>query len=234
MYLYETHCHTAPVSKCARATVRQTLEFYKSQGYRGVFITNHFIDGNVNADKNADYKELLDFYFGDYKEGKTLEKEIGIDVFLGVESSYRGTDFLIYGLPLEWWYAHPEIMEMPKSVQLEFMREEGALVIQAHPFREAKYIDHIRLFPRVVDGVEIFNSGRTDFENNMAKIYADCYGLAYFSGTDNHAAGLAARLGGIRSTRVIRSESQLRELLLDGKIKPIVNREVQNNPLYGG
>ena len=103
MYLYETHCHTSPVSKCARATVRQTLEFYKSQGYRGVFITNHFIDGNVNADKNAMYKELLDFYFSDYKEGKMLEKEIGIDVFLGVETSYRGTDFLIYGLSVDWW-----------------------------------------------------------------------------------------------------------------------------------
>ena len=234
MYLYETHCHTAPVSKCARATVRQTLEFYKSQGYRGVFITNHFIDGNVNADKNATYKELLDFYFSDYKEGKMLEKEIGIDVFLGVETSYRGTDFLIYGLSVDWWYAHPEIMEMKKSEQLAFMREEGALVIHAHPFREAKYIDHIRLFPRAVDGVEIFNACRTDFENEMAKRYADNYGLLYFGGTDNHVAGLIARLGGIRTTRVIRSESQLRELLLDGRVKPIVSREVQNNPVCGG
>ena len=32
----------------------------------------------------------------------------------------------------------------------------------------------------------------------------------------------------------VMSESQLRELLFDGKIKPIVNREVQNNPLCGG
>ena len=233
MYLYETHCHTSPVSKCARATVRQTLEFYKSQGYRGVFITNHFIDGNVNADKNADYKDLLDFYFSDYNEGKALEKEIGIDVFLGVETSYRGTDFLIYGLDREWWYAHPEIMEMTKAQQLEFMREQGALVIHAHPFREAKYIDHIRLFPRVVDGVEIFNAGRTDFENEMARIYAKCYGFARFSGTDNHSAGLVARLGGIGTKRVIRSESQLRELLLDGKVKPIVNREVRKDPTCG-
>ena len=43
MYRYETHLHTAPVSKCAHASVRENLEFYKSLGYAGVFITNHFI-----------------------------------------------------------------------------------------------------------------------------------------------------------------------------------------------
>ena len=42
MYKYETHLHTSPVSVCARVEVRETLEFYKSLGYDGVFITNHF------------------------------------------------------------------------------------------------------------------------------------------------------------------------------------------------
>ena len=32
MYKYETHLHTAPVSRCARAGVRETLEFYKELG----------------------------------------------------------------------------------------------------------------------------------------------------------------------------------------------------------
>ena len=234
MYKYDTHLHTFPVSACAKKSVRENIEFYKKLGYDGIFITNHFIDGNVSVDRNAPYDEKINFYFSAYEEALEIGKEIGLRIFCGIEMSYKGTDFLVFGLDKEWWLAHPEIAELKKSAQLPLLMEHGALIFQAHPFREAKYIDHIRLFPRVVDGVEIFNSGRTDFENNMAKIYADCYGLAYFSGTDNHAAGLAARLGGIRSTRVIRSESQLRELLLDGKIKPIVNREVQNNPLYGG
>ena len=43
-FLYETHLHTSPVSKCASASVKDSLEFYKSIGYDGVFITNHFID----------------------------------------------------------------------------------------------------------------------------------------------------------------------------------------------
>lgn len=49
MYRYETHFHTNPVSKCAGATVEDSLRFYKSIGYDGVFITNHFIDGNANS-----------------------------------------------------------------------------------------------------------------------------------------------------------------------------------------
>ena len=32
-YLYETHLHTSPVSKCAKASVRETLAFYKGLLY---------------------------------------------------------------------------------------------------------------------------------------------------------------------------------------------------------
>ena len=93
-FLYETHLHTYPVSKCAKASVRENLEFYKSLGYEGVFITNHFIDGNINIDKSLPYEQLVEFYFSDYEEGVRIGKEIGISVFLGIESSYSGTDFL--------------------------------------------------------------------------------------------------------------------------------------------
>ena len=90
--------HTLPVSKCARQSVRQNLEFYASLGYDGIFITNHFLDGNINIDKELPYEEKIEFYFSDYYEALSLSKEIGIKVFLGVEISYRGTDFLIFGL----------------------------------------------------------------------------------------------------------------------------------------
>ena len=48
MYLYETHLHTSPVSACGKASVRETLEYYKSAGYAGVFMTEHFIDSNFD------------------------------------------------------------------------------------------------------------------------------------------------------------------------------------------
>ena len=98
----------------------------------------------------------------------------------------RGTDFLIYGLDKEWYKAHPEILEMKKTEELPFMMEAGAFVIQAHPYREAHYIDHIRLFPRSVHGVEVINSNQAWESNEMADLYAEKYGFLKTAGSDNH------------------------------------------------
>ena len=220
MYLYETHLHTAPVSKCAKVGVRENLEFYKEAGYAGVFITNHFIDGNINIDKTLPYEQLIEYYCSDYEEAVKLGKDIGISVFFGIESSYKGTDFLIYGLDKAWLLQHPEIRDMKKSELLRLYMDEGALVIQAHPFREASYIDHIRLYPRCVHGVEIFNACRSDFDNDLAKHYADAYGLLHFAGTDNHRGGERAVYGGMETEVPIENEAHFVQLVLNKQATP--------------
>lgn len=197
MYKYETHLHTFPVSRCGKADVEESLDFYKKLGYDGVFITNHFLDGNINIEKEKSYEEKIEFYFSDYEKGIEIGKALGIKVFCGQEITYKGTDFLIYGLDKNWYLAHPEIMEMKKTDELKFMMESGALVIQAHPFREASYINHIRLFPRSVHGIETVNACRTELENEMAKIYAENYGLLEFAGTDNHIGANQKKLAGL-------------------------------------
>ena len=227
MYLYETHLHTSPVSKCAKASVRETLEFYKSFGYEGVFITNHFIDGNISADKGTSYEELIEYYFSDYEEGVRISEEIGISVFCGIETSYGGTDFLVYGLDKAWYLAHTEIKDMTKSEQLKFFMENGALVIQAHPFREARYIDHIRLFPRCIQGVEVYNASRSDFENELVRQYAKNYELIEFAGSDNHIAGRMKKFGGMQSETPIVDEKDFACRVLNGEITMFKNEVAQ-------
>ncbi len=95
---------------------------------------------------------------------------------------------------------------MKKSDELLFMIKNGALVIQAHPYREASYIDHIRLYPRCVHGVEVINACRTELENKMAKIYAENYNLIEFAGTDNHRAKEQEKLAGMSSDKPILDE----------------------------
>ena len=197
MYRYETHLHTFPVSKCARAGVEESLQFYKGIGYDGVFITNHFIDSNINIDRAAPYEEKIRFYFSDCEEGVRVGREIGLKVFCGVELSCGGTDFLVYGLDKQWYLDHPEIETMKKSEELPLLMQSGALVIQAHPFRQAAYIDHIRLFPSCVHGVEVINACRTDEDNRMAELYAEHYGLLKFAGSDNHVAGALKKRAGM-------------------------------------
>ncbi len=224
-YLYETHLHTYPVSKCAKATVRENLEAYKKFGYDGVFITNHFLDGNINIDRALPYEERIRFYFSDYEEAVRIGREVGIDVFCGVETSYKGTDFLVYGLDCEWFLNHPEIEEMKYSELLAYLAKAGALIIQAHPFREAAYIDHIRLFPRHVYGVETYNACRTPFENDMAELYAKHYHLPAFSGTDNHYAGKQQRLGGMKSVTPIKDEKDFISRYTNGELLLIKNED---------
>ncbi|MBP3369437.1 MAG: histidinol phosphatase [Clostridia bacterium] len=219
MFKYETHLHTHPVSKCARVGVREVLEYYKSLGFEGIFLTNHFLDGNINIERERPYEERINFYFSDYEEACALADEIGIKVFLGVEISYAGTDFLIYGLDKAWYLEHPEIMQMSKKQELAFLMEQGALVIQAHPFRESGHIDHIRLFPRSVHGVEIINACRNDFENEMARHYADSYGLLYFAGTDNHVGAAKKSIAGMQTETPITSELDFVERVKNGEAK---------------
>ncbi len=219
MYKYETHMHTFPVSRCARASVEESVAYYKELGYDGVFITNHFLDGNINVDRSLSYEEQIKYYFSDYEQAVEIGKKLGIKVFCGVEISYLGTDFLVYGLDKDWFLAHPEILEMKKSQELAFLMENGALVIQAHPYREASYIDHIRLFPRHVHGVEVLNVWRTEEENRMAEIYADYYGLIKFAGSDNHSAANQRKLAGICCETPIRDVADFIQKVKSGEAK---------------
>lgn len=216
--------HTSPVSKCARATVRESLAFYKELGYAGVFITNHFLDGNISCDKSLPYEEQIEFYFSDYEEGVRIGREIGLSVLLGVECSYGGTDFLIYGLDKAWFLAHPENLTLRTPERLTQMAEAGALVIQAHPFREAGYIECIRLFPRNVHGVEIYNAAQRDreFRDGMAALYAEKYCLLPFAGSDNHSAGGQSLLGGMMSDEPIVDEADFVESVKRGVMTPFL------------
>jgi predicted metal-dependent phosphoesterase TrpH len=111
---------------------------------------------------------------------------------------------------------------MKKSELLTLLSENGALVIHAHPFREAQYIDHIRLFPRHVHGVEVYNACRNDFENGVAELYAKQYGLPRFAGSDNHVAGKRPMLGGMCSTEPISDELDFVRRYKNGELETFV------------
>ncbi len=219
MYRYETHFHTYPVSGCGQVRVPKALDFYKRMGYDGVFLTNHFLDGCINIPKETPYEEKIEFYFSDYELALKIGNEIGLRVFHGQEFSYQGTDFLVYGLEKEWYLQHPEMMEMKKSRQLPFLIEHGAFVVQAHPFRECSYIDHIRLFPRCVHAVEIINATVSDEANQMAKLYAEHYCLLTLAGSDNHKGSKQRKLAGIECEEPILNVADFIGKVKTGKTK---------------
>ncbi len=223
MYLYETHLHTSPVSRCARASVRETVEFYKAQGYEGIFITNHYI--GAHREEFPDYESRIQFLFSDYEQAVNIGNECGLSVLFGVEMFYKGADFLVYGLDKAWWLAHPENEDMGIRDRLNFLTENGALIIHAHPYREDFYIDYIRLFPRHVHGVETYNANRKPLENELAALFAEKYGLIPFAGSDNHIAGKQTLLGGMQTATPIKDEKDFIKRVKSGEAIPFT-REI--------
>ncbi len=188
MYKYETHVHTSETSACASATGAAQAKFYKSKGYQGIIVTDHFFNGNATIPQELSWEEKVMLFCRGYENAKKCGDEIGLDVFFGWEYSYRGADFLTYGLDKQWLLENPIVMDMDVNSYCDFVRDNGGLIIHAHPFREAGYIPMIHLLPRKCDGVEIVNSNRTEFENRMAALYAENYDLLPFAGSDNHSA----------------------------------------------
>ena len=111
----------------------------------------------------------------------------------------------------------------------DVLMDAGALVIQAHPSREAHYIDHIRLFPRSVHGVEIINSGQDWGANELTAEYAKHYHLLQTAGSDNHfGSGVFAKfrekgyrpeIAGMRTETEICSVRDFTEQVRGGSMK---------------
>ena len=223
MYKYEMHCHTAESSKCGVATGAEMADFYKSMGYSGLVISDHFFNGNCAVPSNLPWSERVELFFAGYEAAKKRGDEIGLSVFFAWENSYSGTDFIVYGLGKEWLLAHEYCDLLPAKKHIEIARNSGGFVVQAHPFRERGYIEMIRLMPRDVDAVEAINAANADIANEMAEIYADKYGLIKTCGTDNHH-GKGAKLTALELDFEAKSIEELIDAIKQNKHKnSIVN-----------
>lgn len=186
MYLYEMHTHTCEVSKCGTAGAAEQIRVYKNHGFSGVCITDHFLNGNTTVPAKADWKARVELFCRGWELACEEGDKLGIDVFFGWEYSYLGADFLTYGLDKSWLLENPDCVMWGLLQYCDEVHAAGGTIVHAHPFREAPYIEMLRLVPRHVDAVEALNANRTDFENSVAKQYAENYGLPLCAGTDNH------------------------------------------------
>lgn len=227
MYVYETHCHTNIVSRCSRFDPKDIVEFYVKNGYAGVFITDHFLNGNcVDAlrDTSISYKDRIKGLCEGYKTVKRLAGD-RLQVFFGFEYSYDGTDILVYGWDEERLSNFPEIMDMDMRSFINFANQNGALTVHAHPFREARYIDHVRLYSEV-KGIETFNAMRDERTNRLAEFYASEYNKIKFSGSDNHGIYIPEFIGGMAFTEKLKDEADFIEKVTADKAILCKNKTV--------
>lgn len=189
MYKYELHCHTARTSACSSLSAEDMVELYLANGYDGLVVTDHFLNGNTTVHRelpDGTYEQKVELFCKGYEGVKEAAKG-RLNVFFGLEVSYLGTDVLVYGADKESLKAFPEIPSMDLRSFADFCREKGFLAVQAHPFREAPYIDHIRLYPGY-EGVEVRNATCNARCNALGLCYAEAYGKVKMGGSDLHHA----------------------------------------------
>ena len=216
-YKYELHLHTKEGSACASLDGAAQARLYKSLGYDGVFITDHFFGGNTAVPRNLPWEQRIHLFCEGYRHAKEEGDRIRLKVFFGLETGFSGTEFLIYGVTEEWLAAQTDMMSWSIEEQYEHVHAAGGLVIHAHPFREASYIPQILLYPEHVDGVEVYNveNDRRDPKfNERALEYARKHHLPMTGGGDAHHQNSCH--GGIRTEHPIESVEAFMELIRKG------------------
>ena len=186
-FKYETHLHTAEASGCASASGAQQAKRYKELGYDGIIVTDHFFNGNTAVTNYSDWKERVNLFCKGYETAKAEGDKIGLKVFFGLEFSYFGADLLTYGIGKDFLLENENICDIGFYQFADKVHRAGGILVHAHPFREAEYIHEIKLLPKWIDAVEVYNSGNYKQEyNDRAKWYAEQYDFPQTAGTDNH------------------------------------------------
>ena len=219
-YRYETHLHTAESSGCASATGVEMARAHKENGYAGIFVTDHFFNGNTTVPRELPWREKVELFCKGYENALEEGKKIGLEVFFGFEYCYQGMDFLVYNLDKQWLLIHEDIDKMPPRKVFAEMHQGGGFIVHAHPFREFDYIDHVQLFPRDVDGVEIVNGGQLKHPemDKRAALYAGMYDLPVTAGSDSHHLSDLFR-SGIETEESITHPLDYLRLIRENKLK---------------
>lgn len=222
MYKYETHLHTSEGSGCATSSAAELAAAHKNAGYDGIFVTDHFFNGNSAVPRELPWEDRIELYCKGYESALRTGSEIGLSVFFGVEFTVQGADFLLYGIDKKWLLEHEFYLTVGDERALfRLVHEDGGFIVHAHPFREEFYIPHISLYPRDVDAVETVNaSHRNPDYNTRAKQYAEMFGLAVTGGSDTHALD-RMHGGGILVPEPIECPEDYLRQIKNGSVVPI-------------
>lgn len=189
MYKYETHLHTKESSGCGVTPGAEYPAYYQSIGYNGIFVTDHFFNGNCAIPNNGNWEEMINGYCRGYEAAKEAGDKIGFPVFFGIEANFEGDEFLLYGLDKEWLLAHPDMLSYSRTKMYDEVKKSGGLMVQAHPFRERDYIKAIHLNPETCDAMEAYNFFNQPYMNGNAELYCSERDIFMTAGSDNHKIG---------------------------------------------
>lgn len=185
MGLFELHCHTSEVSACAWVDAVSVVKIHNAAGFDGICITDHYHEQFFNSYKDLSDEQVVDRYLTGYRLARAEGERLGLKVILGMEIKFPGmpNDYLVYGISEEMIYDNPYMFRMGIEKFSAMARENGLIVVQAHPFRD----NMIRENPEFLDGLETVNGNpRHDARNHLSKKFAEENKLIPIGGSDFH------------------------------------------------
>ena len=191
-YLYDTHVHTKEVSCCGASSAAKQVRAFKKKGYTGIIITDHLVRGYSNCDESLPWEERVRFHLSGYEKAKKEGDLCGLDVFLGWEYTSRetrdGVDFLTYGLDAKFLLAYPDLVDLKIEEYCYLVRKHNGYIAQAHPFRNVAVLgmEAGPVSPMLIDGIEVYNAGRSESINAPAFEFAMKHNLFIQAGSDSH------------------------------------------------
>lgn len=219
-YRYELHCHTGDVSRCATCPAEKAVEIYKSKGYDGMVITNHyspqtFLDRHLFCPQKE-----TDFYLSGYEKALAAAGD-DFTVLLGMELRFygNGNDYLVFGMTPEFIREHGNLMTYYPRRFYNLCKQNNMIFLQAHPFRP--YI--FRTNPKYLDGCEIYNKkdGNKGI-NEKAEKWAEKHNMKIrTAGGDFHREAHSDNASGIITKEKINSNDDLLRILRSGEFKII-------------
>ncbi len=227
MYKIETHLHTTYISKCGWLGAEGIVRMYRACGYDAICVTDHYnrtCFDYAEIDLAGEGSRTEAFLLG-YRRVRDEAERYGIRVYEGAEVRFDGSenDYLVFGFHHDLLAEPDRIMREGLKVFSDKCRQDGALLIQAHPYRSGT---HCTPAPAAyLDGVEIFNgNARQDNRNDLALAYAKEHGLLMLSGSDFHRPGDQGQAGILTDT-LPEDGFQLADLIRSGQYKLITPEE---------
>ena len=210
------------------------VDMYKREGYTGILITDHFLNGNTSVPREGIWEERVAMFCESYYRAKARGEEVGLDVFFGWEYNYNGADLLTYGLGLEFLLAHPDMTTWQANRYFDEVHAAGGFVIHAHPYRERAYMrkNTILLYPHLVDAIEVRNCGNPPEVDRRSLAYAEELDLPMTGGSDKHSTAIMKTpMSGIVLPFRCHTLSELTDAIRQKKQTVIDIERVTNEPL---
>ncbi len=230
-YLYETHLHTAQASACGIANGEDYIDHMMSLGYQGMFVTDHFFNGN-SCVPALPWKERVKWYASGYDRAFAAAEGKDFDVFFGIEFNFKGDEYLLYGVGVDWLLKNEDLLGLSRQEVYSRVHEGGGIMVHAHPYRERGYLSDIWLTPEVTDGAEVYNAANPDYQNALGYVYAEGLDVPMTAGSDIHRLHHDA-MGGMLFKRRIKDERDFARAILGREGVPVRVFEGRIEPVKG-